>query len=236
MSLVRGGPLELITFDGDLTLYNDGESLKADDLVVRRIMKLLSKDIKIGIVTAAGYTEASGYYARLKGLLDAINLAAEQGRLNSPTVVILGGESNYLFTLDPTEECLLRKVPREEWILDEMKSWSELDMKSLLDIAQGALEECIKNLGLPAEIVRKERAVGIVPARGVDTQRFTREQLEETVLVTQQVVELSVVGKRLPFCAFNGRLPSPSLDMTTLSVECALIFPRWQRCFCGYWR
>ena len=228
MSLVREGPLELITFDGDLTLYNDGESLKADDPVVKRIINLLSNGIKIGIVTAAGYTDASGYYARLRGLLDAINLAVEEGRLNNPTIVILGGESNYLFTLDPTSKCLLRKVPRDEWMLDEMKSWSELDMKSLLDTAQGALEECIKNLGLPAEIVRKERAVGIVPARGVDTQRFTREQLEETVLVTQQVVELSVVGKRLPFCAFNGRLLSPSLGMTILSIEYALIFPRWQ--------
>lgn len=28
--------------------------------------------------------------------------------------------------------------------------------------------------------------------------------MEETVLVTQKVLELSVVGRRLPFCAFNG--------------------------------
>ena len=205
LSLVRDGPLELITFDGDLTLYNDGESLNKADPVIRRIVKLLSCGIKIGIVTAAGYTEASGYYSRLEGLLDAIKLATEQRQLADPVLVILGGESNYLFTFDPSSQYLLRNVPRKHWMLDEMKTWSESDMDQLLDVAQEALEECITNLGLPAEIVRKERADGIIPDRGVDTRRFTREQLEETVLVTQQIVELSAVGKRLPFCAFNGR-------------------------------
>ncbi|KAF3207542.1 IMP 5'-nucleotidase [Orbilia oligospora] len=27
MSLVKGGPLQLVTFDGDVTLYDDGASL-----------------------------------------------------------------------------------------------------------------------------------------------------------------------------------------------------------------
>jgi IMP and pyridine-specific 5'-nucleotidase len=45
------------------------------------------------------------------------------------------------------------------------------------------------------------RAVGIIPKPG---HRFPREALEETVLVAQKILELSVVGRRLPFCAFNG--------------------------------
>ncbi len=33
---------------------------------------------------------------------------------------------------------------------------------------------------------------------------FPRESLEETVLVVQKKLEMSEVGKKLPFCAFNG--------------------------------
>jgi IMP and pyridine-specific 5'-nucleotidase len=60
--------------------------------------------------------------------------------------------------------------------------------------------------------------VGIIPDPG---HRFCREALEETVLVTQKILvqvsvicntvqlltsiqEISSVGRRLPFCAFNG--------------------------------
>jgi IMP and pyridine-specific 5'-nucleotidase len=51
----------------------------------------------------------------------------------------------------------------------------------LLDLAQLSLEDCVANLNLPAKIIRKERAVGIVPR--FDGYHFPRESLEETVLV-----------------------------------------------------
>jgi len=37
-------------------------------------------------------------------------------------------------------------------------------------------------------------------------EKFPREQLEETVLVVQKILEMSEIVKasRLPFCAFNG--------------------------------
>jgi len=73
MALGRRGKIRLVTFDGDVTLYDDGSSLTPDNAVVSRILSLLKRDIRIGIVTAAGYTEASKYYGRLKGLLDAVN-------------------------------------------------------------------------------------------------------------------------------------------------------------------
>src|SRR5205814_5843134 len=57
MSLSRAGPLELVTFDGDLTLYDDGESLNDHSSVIPRILGLMRKGTKIGIVTAAGYTD-----------------------------------------------------------------------------------------------------------------------------------------------------------------------------------
>jgi len=202
--LVRGGPLELVTFDGDVTLYDDGTSLSADNPVIPRIMNLLAQGTKVGIVTAAGYNEASKYYGRLYGLLEQIKAAILAKKLVNPVLIVLGGESNYLFEFDSSSDHLLRYVERADWILPEMEQWTDENIKALLDVAEKALRECISNMKLSAEVLRKERAVGIIPSTGPDAQQFTREQLEETVLVTQQVVEISPAAKVLPFCAFNG--------------------------------
>lgn len=99
-------------------------------------------------------------------------------------------------------------------------------MAELLKIAELALLDCVTNMNLDASVLRKERAVGIVPGEG---RKLAREQLEETVLVTQKILvnnlfwfaiavrhwlstnvsqEMSPVGRRLPFCAFNGMSPS----------------------------
>ncbi|KAI4116478.1 MAG: hypothetical protein LQ345_003110 [Seirophora villosa] len=205
LSLTRKAAIELVTFDGDVTLYDDGQSLTDDNPVIGKIIRLLQQGTRIGIVTAAGYTNASRYYERLHGLLDAIRDALLHGKLvEDPQVIILGGESNYLLEFDSHAENFLRYVPRETWMLDEMRKWQEEDIQSLLDVAEGALRECVKNMQLSAEILRKDRAVGIVPAAGTGKQKFTREQLEEAVLVTQQVLEVSSPGKKIPFCAFNG--------------------------------
>ena len=204
LSLSRNGPLDLITFDGDVTLYDDGQSLTGLNPVIPRLLRLLATGICVGIVTAAGYTEASKYHGRLHGLLDAIKQSMESGELSNPRLLVLGGESNYLFQFDHQSSHCLRYIDRREWMLPEMHSWTEKSITSLLDVAEGALRECIQTMDLPAEILRKDRAVGMVPSTAVGSGTFTREQLEETVLVTQQVVEASAAGKQLPFCAFNG--------------------------------
>jgi len=84
-----------------------------------------------------------------------------------------------------------------------MNSWSEPAIQSLLSIGEAAFESCIRTLSLPAQILRKERAVGIYP---LPNCKLTREQLEETVLVVQQVVEKSpaAVQTGIPFTTFNG--------------------------------
>ena len=46
--------LKLITFDGDVTLYEDGKSLDENSEVVQRLVKLLSLGLYVGVVTAAG--------------------------------------------------------------------------------------------------------------------------------------------------------------------------------------
>jgi IMP and pyridine-specific 5'-nucleotidase len=83
-----------------------------------------------------------------------------------------------------------------------MLTWSEPVIQALLDKAEAALNECITNLSLSALVIRKERAVGIVPT--IQGAKFPRESLEETVLVVQKILEMSPVSKTLPFCAFNG--------------------------------
>lgn len=75
-------------------------------------------------------------------------------------------------------------------------------------MAEGALRSCVKTLNLPATVMRKDRAVGIMPlpASEMTATAIPRESLEETVLVVQKILELSAAGRsrRVPFCAFNG--------------------------------
>lgn len=201
LGLVRSSDVELVTFDGDVTLYDDGACLMPDNPVIPRILRLLQQDRKIGIVTAAGYTDAPKYYERLQGLLDAIHTSPVLTADQKQGLIVMGGESNFLFRFDPASEAHLSYVPRDEWLLDEMQAWSEGDITELLDLAESALRACAANLNLPAAVLRKDRAVGVYPVNGV---RINREQLEETVLVVQNTVQRSAVGSRLPFCAFNG--------------------------------
>jgi IMP and pyridine-specific 5'-nucleotidase len=160
LSLVRAGGPELVTFDGDVTLYDDGKSLDAvkDAPIIARLMDLLMKGTKVGIVTAAGYTEAKRYYGRLKGLLDEVD-ASDMPSTLKENLVVMGGESSYLFRYSPGEPDRLKLVPRSEWLLPEMKEWLEEDITMLLDTAQHALEDSMKNLRLEGKIIRKDRYV-----------------------------------------------------------------------------
>ncbi|GAB0133188.1 IMP 5'-nucleotidase [Epichloe bromicola] len=224
---VTGGALQLATFDGDVTLYNDGESLEPWSPVIPRLLDLLRKNIKVGIVTAAGYTTADLYYGRLHGLLEAVAASTDLDDAQKQSLVIMGGEANYLFRYEPSSPHRLAPVPRPEWLTPEMASWSEADIAALLDVAESALRDCVRAMNLPATIVRKDRAVGIVPSE--PGFRIARESLEETVLAVQRILELSHLGSHarpagraaaaaaaaeqpghgrrgmmIPFCAFNG--------------------------------
>jgi len=184
MSLTRAGPLELVTFDGDVTLYDDGESLNDHSPVIPRILRLMRKGTKVGIVTAAGYTDARRYYERLRGLLEALQVS-DMPSLQKENLIVMGGESNYLFKFSQGDPDRLKLVARKDWLLDEMMLWKDEDITQLLDVAELALKDCIKALKLEAQIIRKERAVGIIPK---PWHKFSRESLEETVLVTQKIL------------------------------------------------
>ncbi|KAH8648392.1 IMP-specific 5-nucleotidase, partial [Xylariales sp. PMI_506] len=203
MAVTTYGTLQLATFDGDVTLYDDGESLLPTSPVVPRMMDLLRKNVKIGIVTAAGYTSADRYYDRLHGLLDAIAESTVLTKQQKQNLVVMGGEANYLFEFCATSEHLLAPVPKERWLTPDMAAWSDANITALLDVAEDALRDCIKLMNLPATLLRKDRAVGIIPTS--PSIRIPRESLEETVLAVQKILEISVGNiPNIPFCAFNG--------------------------------
>jgi IMP and pyridine-specific 5'-nucleotidase len=195
--------LRLLTFDGDVTLYKDGGSLVPNSPVIPRLVHFLSLDVKIAIITAAGYTEPAKYYSRLSGLLDAVRSSSKLTNSQKSNLMIMGGESNFLLVFSSTSPDCLKYINRRDWILPVMSSWSEKAIQSLLDIAESAFESCITALRLPAKILRKSRAVGIFPNPDC---KLTREQLEETVLVVQHTLDTSpkVAEANIPFCAFNG--------------------------------
>ncbi|KHJ34313.1 putative imp-specific 5 -nucleotidase 1 [Erysiphe necator] len=202
MGVTTYGKLELATFDGDVTLYDDGKALEPTNPVIERIVYLLSRGTKVGIVTAAGYTEAERYYHRLHGLLEAVKSSSVLNPEQKQSLIIMGGESNYLLRYSSESPFLLTHLPRRSWILSDMSMWTQSSITALLDLAESSFRECVANLSLEATILRKERAVGIIPS--VPNYKFPRESLEETALVVQKKLEMSDVGKVLPFCAFNG--------------------------------
>ncbi len=158
--------LELLTFDGDVTLYEDGASLTSPEAnpVILRMLRFLSRGVRIGIVTAAGYVQPEHYFNRLSGLLLAVQSSTELTPAQKSNLIIMGGESNFLLVFDETSEHCLRYVHRREWILETMKTWSEPAIQSLLDVAEAAFHSCIRTLHLQAKVLRKERAVGIYAA------------------------------------------------------------------------
>ena len=209
-TLTPQSQIQLLTFDGDVTLYEDGASLHSPEAnpVINRLLHFLSIDVRIAIVTAAGYTQPHNYFNRLSGLLLAVKESTTLTAQQKLNLVVMGGESNYLLVFDDTAEHCLRYTHRRNWILDVMYTWTEEAIQSLLDVAEAAFESCIETLHLQAKVLRKERAVGIFAAdQGV---KLNREQLEETVLVVQQVVESSLsatpkpVHSHIPFTVFNG--------------------------------
>lgn len=206
--------LQLVTFDGDLTLYADGHNLEPDSPIIPRIMALLRRNIKVGIVTAAGYDAAEKYYERLHGLLNAVHQSTELTDAQKHSLLVVGGEASFVFSYCATAppNALLAPVDPADWMPDAMKQWPTDDIGQLLDLAETTLRSCVERMQLPAQILRKARAVGMIPMQRQNSQhpndliQIARESLEEIVLTVQKRLEVSPAGRagRVPFCAFNG--------------------------------
>ena len=203
--------LKLITFDGDVTLYPDGSTLLPENPVIPYLITLLSQGNHVGIVTAAGYPDRNGieYTRRLEGLLNAVansSLTPQQ----KDHLAIVGGECNYLFRYNGSTD-RLEWVDENIWKLNEMESWETDDIETLLDTAEEALHDCAQSMRLKCQIIRKQRAVGIVHSIKLANvglvpkkSKLTRECLEEAVLASQRTLSHHPVSNRIPFCCFNG--------------------------------
>lgn len=193
----ESGSLKLVTFDGDITLYEDGGSVVATSPLVDPLVRILGQGIAIGVVTAAGYSTAAKYYERLHGLVDAVassSLAAE----HKENLLVMGGEASFLFRYS-THARELQIQPRSTWMLPAMLAWRREDVDALLDFAQAVFRTLLAELEIDAVVVRKERAVGVVPGKAP----LLREQLEEVVLQVDRRLKSSFTTD-VSWCAFNG--------------------------------
>lgn len=216
----KGARLKLVTFDGDVTLYEDGKSLDENSSVVHRLIKLLSLGLYVGVVTAAGYPKQSGaekYYERFKGLIDYLNnenctLTTHQ----KENFLVMGAESNYLFRYD-NEMKGLRYIDGDEWFLPQVRNWNPSKINYIMDTLHKHLVYLRSNFNLEdsTSIIKKERSVGIIPNPGY---RILREQLEEMVLSCSAKLntildstknfatstEVLCQTDEIKVCAFNG--------------------------------
>lgn len=192
--------LKLITFDGDITLYDDGMNLEEDSTLLQYMLELLKNDVYIGIVTAAGYTIAERYEERLSGLVQSVRESTELTDDQREHLLIMGGEANYLFQYK--NDCRGFKLQDPDcWMLGDMKMWKESDIDDVLNFSQKNLKDLIKQLGMPATIIRKQRAVGLVSK---SDSSLNREQLEECVLRVDQALRIFPPASNIKWCAFNG--------------------------------
>ena len=120
---------------------------------------------------------------------------------------LFGGECNYLLRLNGSYH--LQPVPeqgaggwhtssRHMW--DSPVNWQESAITSLLDLAEESINACAAELSLKARVLRKKRAIGVVPSGDA---AMTREALDEAVLRVQATLHENYKGG-LPYCAFNG--------------------------------
>ncbi|KAF9922203.1 hypothetical protein BGZ65_009784 [Modicella reniformis] len=170
-------------------------------------------DLRVAIVTAAGYPgDAAKYEERITGLLRAFQKYNLTEKLLE-RFYVLGGECNYLFRCgwkknETTGETVvgLTYIQPESYQPASMLAWKMEEIQELLNVAEENLRRSVSAMNLKAAVLRKSRAVGIVP---VDGAKIAREQLDECVLSTQQRLleyqQMSAPSKvAIPFCVFNG--------------------------------
>ena len=205
--------LQLLTFDADDTLYSDGGVLQFDAPIIPYVVRLLKRGVAVCVVTAAAYPgEPTRYEARFAGLLAALAFAIEAGAPKEPLLsrfLIMGGQCNYLLRCACSEagpgahtRVFLETVEDEAWKDFRGVRWDHTEVAALLDVAEGALRRTLGalRLGERTHLIRKERAVGVVPRPGGPPLAY--EVLEELALATQAA--LRAHGGRVPCCAFNG--------------------------------
>lgn len=214
LAMIKAKDLKLITFDGDVTLYEDGGSIEKGGKIVRRLISLLQRGYNVGIVTAAGYDDPERYKERLFGLCFELFSNKSMPIKQKEKLTIMGGESNYLFQYYETDQQFgFKTIDEHEWVPDFVQAWSPEDISATLDVAEECFKDLKEKLYLPPEcsIIRKEKAVGIVPGFRYDKElevnvkvQMQRETLEEMVLVIQKTLESLPAARNIEFSCFDG--------------------------------
>lgn len=214
LAMIKAKDLKLITFDGDVTLYEDGGSIEKGGKIVRRLISLLQRGYNVGIVTAAGYDDPERYKERLFGLCFELFSNKSMPIKQKEKLTIMGGESNYLFQYYETDQQFgFKTIDEHEWVPDFVQAWSPEDISATLDVAEECFKDLKEKLSLPPEcsIIRKEKAVGIVPGFRYDKElevnvkvQMQRETLEEMVLVIQKTLESLPAARNIEFSCFDG--------------------------------
>lgn len=126
--IALGKNLRMISFDGDQTLYTDGGNFdNQNQELALALIRLLCHNVKVVLVTAAGYgLDAAKYEYRLQELL---NRFVEEQMTDSQVenFYVLGGECHYLFQcrLVNEEETVEVTLTEEEAALEEASPTSE---------------------------------------------------------------------------------------------------------------
>lgn len=90
-----------------------------------------------------------------------------------------------------------------KFLAEAPANWEEAECMMLLDAAEEKMSRTVDEMNLRGLVIRKRRAVGLVPRPG---HEMTRESLDETVLrIHEELQRLNDGnGPMLPCCAFNG--------------------------------
>ena len=85
---------------------------------------------------------------------------------------------------------------------DSPGNWKESSVTALLDVASSSLSSSLAEMNIRGRVIRKKRAVGLIPLPG---STIPRESLDECVLRVQSALHQgSESFEGLPYCAFNG--------------------------------
>lgn len=217
--------LKLVTFDGDVTLYDDGKTLEKESPLVDYLVELLANDIYVAVVTAAGYPGESGafeYHKRLPGLIEVLRTTDQLTDKQKNNFLVMGGESNYLFRFN-VKKASLEFIEAEQWYLPLMREWDADKIVEVMNTSYEHMAHLQRKFSLDDEnkttIIRKERSLGIIPVKGYNILRETLEEIVLTLLSrlndmlhsTRRISDENngdaseaTKGNDLRVCAFNG--------------------------------
>lgn len=198
------GP-QLITFDGDGTLYPDRCTLEDDEEngtgLATRLAELMRLGVTVALCTAVGDPSPEPYEHRLRGLIGRL----KDGPALKGSLFAVGGQCNYVFRYCWEARGLVA-LPREEWEPAVMHAWTPERIAVVLDAAEAALKVGASRLGMEGvtRIIRKQKAVGILYEGKV--HKSTAYFLDELALLARDAVKRAQHrgDQDLPFCTFNG--------------------------------